>query len=344
MTRPLNVAVLGATGAVGREILNILSERRFAIGRLTLLASPRSEGVTLEFGGESHPVRAVAEEHFKDVQLVLASPGSKISARWAPVAAAAGAVMVDNSSHFRMDPDVPLVVPEVNPEALQMFTRKKLVANPNCSTIQMVLALKPLHDAARIKRVVVSTYQAVSGAGHQAMEEMEQQVRDLFNCREVKSEIFPKRIAFNVIPAIPQKDAFDAAGHSGEETKMVKETVRILGDENIRVSATCVRVPVFNGHAESVNVEFERPLAADAARDLLRAAPGVAVFDDPANMLFPTPLDVAGEDLVLVGRLRADPTVEHGLNMFVVGDNLRKGAALNAVQIAELLARDHLGR
>lgn len=342
MSRTFSVAVLGATGAVGREILSILEERRFPVGNLTLLASPRSQGEKVDFAGESHVVQAVGLDSFKGVQIVLSSPGSKVSAEWSPVAVKAGAVVVDNTSQWRMDPDVPLVVPEVNPGDIAHFRKKGIIANPNCSTIQMVLCLKPIHDAVKIKRVVVSTYQAVSGAGQKGMQELEQQVRDLFNHRDVKMEVFPKRIAFNVIPAIPQKDAFDEDGNSGEETKMVKETAKILGDDAIRVHATCVRVPVFNGHSESVNLELAHPLDAEAARELLRKAPGVAVIDDTAQMFFPTPMDVAGEDLVLVGRIRRDTTVEHGLSMFICGDNLRKGAALNAVQIAEVLAREHL--
>lgn len=342
--KQFTVALLGASGAVGREILSILEERRFPVGQLKLLASARSEGTKLEFKGEEHTVMRAMPESFAGVDLVLSSPGAKVSAELLPHAVKAGAVAVDNTSHFRMDKDVPLVVPEVNGQEIARYKERGIIANPNCSTIQMVLCLKPLHDAARIKRVVVSTYQAVSGAGQKGMQELEQQVRDLFNSREVTQEVFPKRMAFNVLPCIPQKDAFLPDGSTGEERKMVQETCKILGDDSIKVSATCVRVPVFNGHSESVNVEFERPLSVEEARELLRKMPGVAVFDDPEKMLFPTPMDVTGEDLVLVGRVREDPTVAHGLNLWIVGDNLRKGAALNAVQIAEVLVREHLER
>ncbi|MEW5848431.1 MAG: aspartate-semialdehyde dehydrogenase [Myxococcota bacterium] len=343
MTRKTwTIAVMGATGAVGREILSILEDRKFPVGKLIPLASARSEGTPLEFDGEEIKVQKLTPDSFKGVDIVLSSPGSKVSAEFSPHAVKAGAVVVDNTSHFRMDPDVPLVVPEVNKHDIGMYKRRGIIANPNCSTIQMVVALKPLHDAARIKRVVVSTYQAVSGAGQKGIGELEQQVRDLFNARDVTMEVFPKRMAFNLIPCIPQKDAFLPDGSTTEEKKMVDETMKIMGDPSIKVHATCVRVPVFNGHSESVNVEFERPLSAEQARELLRKAPGVAVLDDPEKMLFPTPMDASGEDLVLVGRVREDPTVQHGLSMFVVGDNLRKGAALNAVQIAEVLISEYL--
>jgi len=338
-----NVAVVGATGAVGREILTILDERRFPVGDLRLLASARSEGTTIEAFGEEHTVRVLREDSFKGVDIVLSSPGSKVSAQFSPIAAKDGAVVVDNTSHFRMDPLIPLVIPEVNRHDIGMFKNKGIIANPNCSTIQMLVALKPLHDVARIRRIVVSTYQAVSGAGQAGITELETQVRDLFNMREVTQTLFPKRMAFNVIPCVPQKDAFNPDGNTTEEQKMIDETKKIMGDPSIKVSATCVRVPVFNGHSESVNIELERPLSAEAARELLRKAPGVALLDDPKTMLFPTPLDASGEDLVLVGRIREDPTVQYGLNLFVVGDNLRKGAALNAVQIAEELIKHHLG-
>ena len=342
MSRTFHVAVVGATGAVGREILSVLEERRFPVNTLRLLASSRSAGQQIEYDGEDVPVQELTEKSFEGVDLVLSSPGSKVSAQFSPIAARAGAVVVDNTSHFRMEPDIPLVVPEVNPQDIAKFKERRIIANPNCSTIQMVVALKPLHDAARIRRIVVSTYQAVSGAGQKGMEELEKQVRQLFNSQDVTPELFPKRIAFNLIPCIPQKDAFLDDGSTSEERKMVDETRKIMGDASIKVNATCVRVPVFNGHSESVSIETERALSADEARELLRKAPGVAVLDDPSQMLFPTPMDVSGEDLVLVGRVRDDPTVEHGLSMFICGDNLRKGAALNAVQIAEILAKQHL--
>ena len=337
-----NVAVVGATGAVGREMLAVMEQRKFPVGELRLLASERSEGVRLEFKGEEHAVQVLGEGSFKGIDIVLSSPGSKVSAQYSPLAAAAGAVVVDNTSHFRMDPEVPLVVPEVNPGDVALYKTRRIIANPNCSTIQMVVCLKPLHDAAKVLRVVVSTYQAVSGAGQKGIEELERQVRDLFNARDTENQLFPSRIAFNLIPCIPQKDAFLADGSTSEERKMVDETRKIMGEPSMKVFATCVRVPVFNGHSESVNVELERPLSAEQARDLLGKAPGVKVVDDPQAMRFPTPMDASGGDDVLVGRIRQDATVPHGLSMFVVGDNLRKGAAQNAVQIAELLIRDHL--
>jgi aspartate-semialdehyde dehydrogenase len=337
-----NVAVVGATGAVGREMLAIMEERRFPVGQLRLLASERSDGERVEFRGEEHRVGVLREDSFRGVDIVLSSPGSKVSARFSPLAAEAGAVVIDNTSHFRMDPEVPLVVPEVNGADIALFRKRRIIANPNCSTIQLVVCLKPLHDEAQVRRVVVSTYQAVSGAGQKGIEELERQVRDLFNARDVQSTVFPGRIAFNVIPCIPQADAFLPDGSTGEERKMVEETRKIMGDPSLQVSATCVRVPVFNGHSESVNVEFQRPLLPERARELLARAPGVKVVDDPGAMAFPTPVDASGGDDVLVGRIRQDPTVPHGLAFFVVGDNLRKGAAQNAVQIAEVLVREHL--
>jgi aspartate-semialdehyde dehydrogenase len=342
MARQLSVAVVGATGAVGREILSILEERKFPVRDLKLLASSRSAGQRLEYAGSDVPVSTLDKDSFKGVDLVLSSPGSKVSAEFSPIAAREGAVVVDNTSHWRMDPEIPLVVPEVNPHDIGMFVKRRIIANPNCSTIQMVVALKPIHDVARIRRIVVSTYQAVSGAGQKGMAELETQVRQLFNSKDVTQELFPKRMAFNLIPCIPQKDAFLPDGTTTEEQKMVDETRKIMGDPSIKVHATCVRVPVFNGHSESINIELERPLTAEQARELLRKAPGVAVLDEPEKMLFPTPMDVSGEDLVLVGRIRQDTTVPHGLSMFVVGDNLRKGAALNAVQIAEVLQKQYL--
>jgi len=342
MARQLSVAVVGATGAVGREILSILEERKFPVRDLKLLASSRSAGQRLEYAGSDVPVSTLDKDSFKGVDLVLSSPGSKVSAEFSPIAAREGAVVVDNTSHWRMDPEIPLVVPEVNPHDIGMFVKRRIIANPNCSTIQMVVALKPIHDVARIRRIVVNTYQAVSGAGQKGMAELETQVRQLFNSKDVTQELFPKRMAFNLIPCIPQKDAFLPDGTTTEEQKMVDETRKIMGDPSIKVHATCVRVPVFNGHSESINIELERPLTAEQARELLRKAPGVAVLDEPEKMLFPTPMDVSGEDLVLVGRIRQDTTVPHGLSMFVVGDNLRKGAALNAVQIAEVLQKQYL--
>jgi aspartate-semialdehyde dehydrogenase len=335
------IAVIGATGNVGREMLTILAEREFPADEVIALASENSVGREVSFGEDDVlQVQDLARFDFRGVDIVLSSPGAKVSATFAPKAAAAGCVVIDNTSHFRMDPDVPLVVPEVNPDALAGYGRKNIVANPNCSTIQMVVALKPLHDLARIRRVVVSTYQSVSGAGRDAMDELFNQTRAIYVNDPLVHERFTKQIAFNVIPHI---DAFMEDGMTKEEWKMMVETKKIL-DSKISVTATCVRVPVFIGHAESINVEFENPITADEARDALREAPGVTVIDHRADEGYVTPVECAGDDPVFVSRIREDFTVENGLNLWVVGDNLRKGAALNAVQIAELLVRDYLGK
>jgi aspartate-semialdehyde dehydrogenase len=335
------IAVIGATGNVGREMLTILAEREFPADEVIALASENSVGREVSFGEDDVlQVQDLARFDFRGVDIVLSSPGAKVSATFAPKAAAAGCVVIDNTSHFRMDPDVPLVVPEVNPDALAGYGRKNIVANPNCSTIQMVVALKPLHDLARIRRVVVSTYQSVSGAGRDAMDELFNQTRAIYVNDPLVHERFTKQIAFNVIPHI---DAFMEDGMTKEEWKMMVETKKIL-DSKISVTATCVRVPVFIGHAESINVEFENPITADEARDALREAPGVTVIDHRADEGYVTPVECAGDDPVFVSRIREDFTVENGLNLWVVGDNLRKGAALNAVQIAELLVRDNLGK
>jgi aspartate-semialdehyde dehydrogenase len=335
------IAVIGATGNVGREMLTILAEREFPADEVIALASENSVGREVSFGEDDVlQVQDLARFDFRGVDIVLSSPGAKVSATFAPKAAAAGCVVIDNTSHFRMDPDVPLVVPEVNPDALAGYGRKNIVANPNCSTIQMVVALKPLHDLARIRRVVVSTYQSVSGAGRDAMDELFNQTRAIYVNDPLVHERFTKQIAFNVIPHI---DAFMEDGMTKEEWKMMVETKKIL-DSKISVTATCVRVPVFIGHAESINVEFENPITADEARDALREAPGVTVIDHRADEGYVKPVECAGDDPVFVSRIREDFTVENGLNLWVVGDNLRKGAALNAVQIAELLVRDYLGK
>ncbi|WP_207480057.1 aspartate-semialdehyde dehydrogenase [Arenibaculum pallidiluteum] len=334
------VAVVGATGNVGREMLSILADREFPVEDVAALASEKSIGSEVSFGEDDVlKVQDLARFDFKGFDLALFSPGAKVSAQFAPRAAAAGCVVIDNTSHFRMDPDVPLVVPEVNPEALAGFRRRNIVANPNCSTIQMVLALKPLHDRARVRRVVVSTYQSVSGAGREAMDELFGQTRGIYVNDPIVKEHFTKQIAFNVIPHI---DAFMEDGSTKEEWKMMVETKKILGP-SIKVAATCVRVPVFLGHAESVNVEFDEPISAEEARELLRESPGIAVVDHRADEGYVTPVEAAGDDLVFVSRIREDITVENGLQMWIVADNLRKGAALNAVQIAEALIRDHLG-
>jgi aspartate-semialdehyde dehydrogenase len=333
------VAVVGATGNVGREILQTLAEREFPVDEVVAVASSRSIGAEVSFGEDDVlKVRDLDTFDFKHIDIALFSPGAKVSAVHAPRAAKAGAVVIDNTSQFRMDPDVPLVVPEVNPEAIARYVKRNIIANPNCSTIQMVVALKPLHDLAKIRRIVVSTYQSVSGAGKEAMDELFNQTRAVYVNDQMLPEHFTKRIAFNVIPHI---DIFMDDGATKEEWKMSVETKKIL-DPEIAVTATCVRVPVFVGHAEAVNIECERSITVEAARAALKAAPGVAVVDHRVDEGYVTPQECAGEDNVFVSRIRKDPTVKHGLNLWVVADNLRKGAALNAVQIAEVLARDYL--
>jgi aspartate-semialdehyde dehydrogenase len=330
------VAVVGATGAVGREMLKTLAERDFPADEVIALASGRSAGQEVSFGEKAVlKVQNLEKFDFVGVDIGLFSPGAAVSAIHAPRAAAAGCVVIDNTSHFRMEPDVPLVVPEVNRHALRGFRKRNIIANPNCSTIQMVVALKPLHDLARVKRVVVATYQSVSGAGKEAMDELWSQTRGVFVNDSPKPEQFTKQIAFNVIPHI---DRFMDDGSTREEWKMAVETRKIL-DPDIAVMATCVRVPVFIGHAEAVHVEFERPITERQAWEALRAAPGVAVLDRRDDGGYATPVEIAGEDPVYVSRLRKDPTVPHGLAFWCVADNLRKGAALNAVQIAEELVR-----
>jgi len=331
------VAVVGATGAVGREILKTLAERDFPADEVIALASGRSAGLEVSYGEKKVlKVQALESFDFRGVDFGLFSPGAKVSAVHAPRAAAAGCVVIDNTSHFRMEPDVPLVVPEVNPQALAQFRKRNIIANPNCSTIQMVVALKPLHDIARVTRVSVATYQSVSGAGKEAMDELFNQTRGVFVNETVAPEQFTKPIAFNCIPHI---DIFLEDGSTKEEWKMAVETRKIL-DPDIKVIATCVRVPVFIGHAEAVHVEFARPITVEQARAALRAAPGVVVLDQREDGGYATPAEVAGEDAVYVSRIRKDPTVENGLAFWCVADNLRKGAALNAVQIAEALIRE----
>jgi len=327
-----NVAVVGATGAVGQEMREVLEERDFPVDRFLPLASERSEGKTVPFRDREVPVERLTEDAFTGIDIALFSAGAERSRHFAPHAVVAGAVVIDNSSAFRMEPKVPLVVPEVNPHALD--GHKGIIANPNCSTIQMVLALKPLHDAARIRRLVVSTYQSVSGTGQEAIEELFEQSGEVLNLRQVKPRVYPHQIAFNCLPHI---DDFDEDAYTKEEWKLVRETQKILEDPGIRVTATTVRVPVFRCHSESVNVEFERAMEPNEARALMSAMPGVVVLDDPGRNLYPLAIDAAGTDAVYVGRVRADHTVEHGLNLWIVSDNLRKGAALNTVQIAERL-------
>ncbi|NCC23886.1 MAG: aspartate-semialdehyde dehydrogenase [Deltaproteobacteria bacterium] len=339
MSKKFVVAVAGATGAVGREMLKTVAERGFPVSEIRALASVRSVGMKVPFGDAEVTVAELKDDSFTGVDLALFSAGGSVSERFAPVAAASGCVVVDNSSAWRMDPECPLVVPEVNPHDLAWH--KGIIANPNCSTIQMVVALKPLHDAARIKRVVVSTYQAVSGTGQKAIAELEQQVRDLFGMREPEAKVYPYQIAFNCLPHI---DVFLENEYTKEEMKMVHETVKIMGDPDIRVTATCVRVPVFYSHSESVNIETEKKLSAKEARVILSQAPGVRVVDNPDEKLYPMPILAAGGDETMVGRIREDETIPNGLNLWVVSDNLRKGAALNAVQIAEKLVEMDLLR
>jgi len=327
------VAVVGATGNVGREMLNVLVERGFAADEVVALASRRSMGVEVSYGERTLKVKALENYDFADTDLCLMSAGSAVSKEFAPKIAAQGCVVIDNSSAWRYDPDVPLVVPEVNAAAVDGFAKKNIIANPNCSTAQLVVALKPLHDRATVKRVVVATYQSVSGAGREAMDELFAQTRAIYVNDTVEPEKFSKRIAFNVIPHI---DSFVEDGYTREEWKMAAETKKIL-DPRIELVATCVRVPVFIGHSEAVHVEFEKAISADEAREILRAAPGVLVVDEPKPGGYMTPQEAAGEDATYVSRIRVDRTVPHGLAFWCVADNLRKGAALNAVQIAEVL-------
>jgi aspartate-semialdehyde dehydrogenase len=334
-----NVAVAGATGAVGNEMVKVLEERNFPVKNLTLLASSRSVGKTMSFHGLDVDVQELKEDSFKDIDIGLFSPGGAISTKFAPIAAASGCVVIDNTSAFRMDPEVPLVVPEVNEHAIAQHTKRGIISNPNCSTIQMVVALKPLHDVAKIKRVVVSTYQAVSGTGQKAIKELEEQVLAIYNMKPIEKKVYPYQIAFNVLPHI---DSFLESGYTKEEMKMVNETKKLMEDYSIGVTATTVRVPVFYGHSESVNVEFESEMTPDMARALLKKAPGVKVVDNPSKNLYPLALEAAGKDDTFVGRIRVDDTVKYGLNMWIVADNIRKGAALNAVQIAESLIAKYL--
>ncbi|WP_026765866.1 aspartate-semialdehyde dehydrogenase [Selenomonas ruminantium] len=333
-----NVAILGATGAVGQEFLNLIEERNFPFADLKMLASKRSAGKKIQFMGKEYTVEEATVDSFKDVDIALFAGGSA-SKEFAPAAVKAGAVVIDNSSTFRMDPEVPLVVPEVNPEAIAQH--KGIIANPNCSTIIMVMALKPLYDIAKIKRVVVSTYQAVSGGGKEAMAELEQQVADIVAGKPVTANILPGaalkkhyQIAFNLLPQI---DVFKENLYTKEEMKMIDETKKIMSDNDMRITATTIRVPVYRSHAESVNVEFEDEVSLEAARKALEAFPGVEVVDNPDEQLYPQPLETSGKNDVAVGRLRKDYSIEHGLNMWVCGDQIRKGAALNALQIAEYM-------
>jgi aspartate-semialdehyde dehydrogenase len=327
------VAIVGATGNVGREMLNILEERGFPVSEVVALASRRSLGTEVAFGDRTLKVRDLAQYDFSDTDICLMSAGGAISKEWSPKIGAKGCIVIDNSSAFRYESDVPLIVPEVNPDAISGFRKRNIIANPNCSTAQLVVALKPLHDRAKIKRVVVSTYQSVSGAGKDGMDELFEQSRAVFVADPVETKKFTKRIAFNVIPHI---DVFMEDGYTKEEWKMVAETKKML-DPKIKLVATCVRVPVFIGHSESVNIEFENEISPEEARDILRDAPGCLVIDTHEDGGYITPYEAAGEDATYISRIREDATVENGLVMWIVSDNLRKGAALNAIQIAELL-------
>jgi aspartate-semialdehyde dehydrogenase len=328
------VAVVGATGAVGTEMIEVLEERKFPVKRLIPLASTRSAGGTVTFEGNEVPIEVLTKDSFAGVDIALFSAGADLSREFAPIAVKAGAVVIDNSAAWRMTPEVPLVVPEVNAHDIQRH--KGIIANPNCSTIQMVVALKPLHDKARIKRIVVTTFQSVSGTGKDAMDELMEECQDLLSFKSASPKVYPYQIAFNCLPQI---DDFLPSGYTKEEMKMVHETRKIMGDQSIHVTATTVRVPVYVGHSEAVNIETERKLSANEARAILSTAPGVLLYDDPAHKIYPMPLEVAGKDEVYVGRVREDESIANGLNLWVVADNLRKGAALNAVQIAEHLAQ-----
>ncbi len=337
MSSTYDIAVVGATGAVGEAMLSILEEREFPVGKLYPLASERSAGGSVIFRNRAHRVENLADFDFSQVKLALFSAGGDVSAEYAPKAAAAGCVVIDNTSHFRYQDDIPLIVPEVNPEAISAYRNHNIIANPNCSTIQMLVALKPLHDAATIRRITVSTYQAVSGAGMKGVKELADQTARLLNAKPVEADVFSKQIAFNVIPHI---DHFEDNGYTREEMKMVWETRKILGDDAIQVNPTCVRVPVFYGHSESVSIETEKQLSASDARQLLENAPGVTLIDEREAGGYPTPVgDCSGQDDVFVGRIRKDIGCERGLNLWIVSDNVRKGAALNSIQIAELLIK-----
>lgn len=340
MSKQFNVAVVGATGLVGETMIQLLEERNFPVAEFHPLASERSAGAKIRFGKREHTVGVLDDFDFSGTDIAMFSAGGSISDVHAPRAGDAGCVVIDNTSRFRYDDDIPLVVPEVNPEALEQFRNRNIIANPNCSTIQMLVALNPLRNAAGIERIDIATYQSVSGAGRTHMEELASQTATLLNGRPVKSELYPRQIAFN---AIPQIDVFEDNGYTREEMKMVWETHKIFADESIAVNATAVRIPVFFGHSEAVHLRTREPLTAVAARKLLRKAPGVRLLDNPDNATYPTAVsDAAGHDPVYVGRVRDDLSDEYGLNLWVVADNVRKGAALNSVQIAELLVKSYL--
>ena len=333
------IAVAGATGAVGNQMIRSLEELDFPVQSVLFLASKRSVGRQLRFKGDLIDVKELKEDSFKGIDIALFSAGGSASETYAPCAFRDGCVVVDNSSTWRMDPEVPLVVPEVNPHAIGEYTRKGIIANPNCSTIQMVVVLHPIHQKFGINRIVVSTYQAVSGTGKKAIDELHDQTRAMMNYLNPENQVYPHRIAFNCLPHI---DKFLANGYTKEEMKMVNETRKIMEDDSIAVTATTVRVPVFYGHSESVNIETKEPVAAVEVQNLLNSAPGIKVMDDPVNNLYPLATDAAGQDLTLVGRIRQDESITNGINMWIVADNIRKGAATNTVQIAKILAREYL--
>ena len=337
--KKFNVAIAGATGAVGNQMITCLEERNFPVKSIKFLASRRSVGRKLDYMGNAIDVEELKEDSFKGFDIALFSAGGGTSEKFAPFAAQDGCVVVDNSSAWRMDPEVPLVVPEVNPHAIAQYTHKGIIANPNCSTIQMVVPLHPLHKKYGIKRIVVSTYQAVSGTGKKAIDELDAQTRSILNFKSYKTEVYPHPIAFNCLPHI---DVFLENGYTKEEMKMLHETRKILEDDSIGVTATTVRVPVFFGHSESINIETIEHVSAEEVRALLEVTSGVKVVDDPYNNIYPLAIDAAGQDLTLVGRIREDESISNGINMWVVADNIRKGAATNAVQIAEILAKDYL--
>lgn len=337
--RRFNVAVVGATGAVGNEMVKVLEERDFPVKNLLLLASERSVGIEIAFQGKKVPVSILTEESFAGVDIALFSAGGSISEKYAPIAGRAGCVVIDNTSFFRMDPNVPLVVPEVNPEAISGYKQKNIIANPNCSTIQMVVALKPIHDAVKIKRIVVSTYQSVSGTGKKAITELLDQTRAILAGDKPEVKVYPHQIAFNCLPQI---DAFLENGYTKEEMKMVNETKKIFNDPDIAVTATTVRVPVLYSHSEAVNIETHRKITPGEVKKLLAGAPGVALLDNPSDKQYPLAIHAAGRDETFVGRIREDESIPNGINMWIVSDNIRKGAALNAVQIAEILVNKYL--
>jgi len=336
-----NVAVVGATGAVGEDMIKTLEDFNFPVKKLLPLASERSLGKSVTFKGQEIPVEVLNEESFKDIDIALFSAGGSVSAKFAPIAAQSGAVVVDNTSYFRMDKDVPLVVPEVNADDIALYKNKGIIANPNCSTIQMVVALKPIYDRYGIKRIVVSTYQATSGAGRRAMEELIDETKAFFEFKydSYKPNVFPKKIAFNCLPHI---DVFLDNDYTKEEMKMVNETKKIFHDDTIKVTATCVRVPVLRGHSESVNVETKKPFNISEVKEAIKNAAGCVLMDDPKSLIYPTPIEVSGRGETFVGRIRRDESIENGLNFWVVADNLLKGAAYNAIQIAQILIEKYL--